>query len=221
MKNQIAPSMMCTDILKLKETIEVFEKNDIDYLHIDVMDGKFVPNYCLGTDYCKRLKKASKIPLDIHLMISEPENKIHYFEFSQGDYVSVHSESTNHLQRTLNFIKAKGAKAMVAFNPATDIACLKYVGDIIDGVLIMTVNPGYAGQPLVESCIKKITEVREFLDKNGFKHVEIEVDGNVSFENAKRMKQAGANIFVAGNSSIFRSDLTIEEGIHKLREAIQ
>lgn len=221
MKNMISPSMMCADIMALKETIQAFEKNRIEYLHIDIMDGSFVPNYCLGTDYCKKIKKVSNIPLDIHLMVENPENKLQYFDFSDGDYVSVHVESTRHLQRALQYIKSKGARAMVAINPATNIECLNYVLGDIDGVLVMTVNPGFAGQKLVEACIKKITYIREMLDKNGYEHVEIEVDGNVSFENAKRMKEAGANIFVAGTSSVFKSDMTLEEGIQNLREAIK
>lgn len=141
MKNKIAPSMMCADIFALKETLKVFEKNNIDYLHIDVMDGKFVSNYCLGTDYCKHLRKASQIPFDLHLMVDDPERKMDYFEIYEEDYVSIHAESTKGQQRVLHFIKSMGAKAMFAFNPVTDIASLKYVADIIDGVLIMTVTP--------------------------------------------------------------------------------
>ena len=220
MKSKITTSMMCADILNLKETLEVFERNGIEYLHIDVMDGCFVPNYCLGTDYCKRLKRASNIPLDIHLMVEKPEIKLPYFEFCEGDYVSVHAESTNHLQRVLRYIKSKGAKSMVALNPATSIDCLNYVLDDIDAVLVMTVNPGYSGQKLIEACIQKIADIRAMLDSKGYNHVEIEVDGNVSFENARRMRAAGANLFVAGTASVFKPDMTLQEGISALREAI-
>lgn len=219
--NKIAPSMMCADIANLKTVLEDFEKTGIEYLHIDIMDGSFVPNYTLGTDYCRALKKLTKIPLDIHLMIDEPERKISWFDIGEGDYVSVHIESTKHLQRTLAQIKDRGAKPMVALNPATPLVMLEHILDDIDAVLLMTVNPGFAGQKLVEATLKKITELREYLDNNGYSHIEIEVDGNVSFENAKRMKEAGANIFVVGSSSIFNSAYTLCEGIKKLRDVIK
>jgi len=219
MKSKISPSMMCADICKIQEILETFKKNEIEYLHIDIMDGVFVPNYTLGTDYCKALKKCSDIPLDIHLMIEEPEKKLSFFDIGKGDYVSVHAESTFHLQRVLTQIRSLGAKAMVAINPATPISAIEEVTDDIDAVLVMTVNPGFAGQKLVPQTLKKIRRIRDFLDSNGHSDVEIEVDGNVSFENAKLMKEAGANIFVAGTSSVFKSGLTLEEGISDLRNA--
>ncbi|MBO5069718.1 MAG: ribulose-phosphate 3-epimerase, partial [Roseburia sp.] len=202
MKSKISPSMMCADIMNMKPVLETFEKNGIEYLHIDIMDGQFVPNFTLGTDYCKLLKKNSSIPLDIHLMVENPQDKIDWFPIGEGDYVSVHVESTKHLQRVLALIKSKGAKPMVAINPATPLSAIEHVLDDIDGVLVMTVNPGFAGQKLVPATLKKITSLREYLDVNGYSQVEIEVDGNVSFENAKKMRAAGADIFVAGTSSV-------------------
>lgn len=221
LKSKITPSMMCADVFDIKETIAVFEKQNIEYLHIDVMDGQFVPNYQLGTDYCKMLKSHTNIPLDIHLMVENPENKLSWFDIGEGDYVSVHYETTKHLQRTLAAIKATGAKAMVAINPATPLCVLDYVLDDIDAVLIMTVNPGYAGQKLIPATIDKIKQLRELLDSKGYNNVEIEVDGNVNFPNAKLMRDAGANIFVAGSSSIFAKDDTVENNILKLREQIK
>lgn len=221
MKNKICPSMMCADIFDLKNIVSVFEKTNIDYLHIDIMDGCFVPNYTLGTDYCRMLKEHTGIPLDIHLMINEPENKIDWFPIEEKDFVSVHCESTNHLQRALSRIKEKGAKAMVALNPATPLCAVENVLDDIDAVLIMTVNPGYAGQKLIPSTLKKIKSVREFLDSRGYKDIEIEVDGNVSFENAVKMKNAGANMFVVGSSGIFKKDFSLEEGIERFRIAVK
>ncbi|MBQ8944937.1 MAG: ribulose-phosphate 3-epimerase [Clostridia bacterium] len=221
MKNKICPSMMCADIFDLKNIVFVFEKTNIDYLHIDIMDGCFVPNYTLGTDYCRMLKEHTGIPLDIHLMINEPENKIDWFPIEKKDYVSVHCESTNHLQRALSRIKEKGAKAMVALNPATPLCAVENVLDDIDAVLIMTVNPGYAGQKLIPSTLKKIKSAREFLDSRGYKDIEIEVDGNVSFENAVKMKNAGANMFVVGSSGIFKKEYSLEEGIERFRMAVK
>jgi len=220
-KKQISPSIMCVDFLKLESALRQMEQGGIEYLHVDIMDGSFVPNYTLGTDFVKALKKATAIPLDIHLMIDDPEAKLDWFRFGEGDYVSVHAESTRHLNKAIATIKAHGAKAMVAINPATPLCMLDSVLDDIDGVLVMTVNPGFAGQKLVESTLKKIRTLRDRLDQSGYAHIEIEVDGNVSFENAKRMNEAGANIFVAGTSSIFNPAFSLTDGIAKLREALQ
>jgi ribulose-phosphate 3-epimerase len=184
------------------------------------MDGEFVPNFTLGTDYCRILKKHADIPLDIHLMINDPENKLSWFDFGEGDYVSVHVESTKHLQRALSIIKSRGAKPMVAINPATPIEALEYVLDDICAVLVMTVNPGFAGQKMIPATLDKIRKLREYLDAKGYAGVEIEVDGNVSFTNAVLMKQAGANIFVGGTSSVFSSEGDICENIDRMRKGL-
>jgi len=213
--------MMCVDFMNVGTDLAIMEKHGIEYLHIDIMDGEFVNNYTLGTDFCKVMKKNSSIPLDIHLMIEKPENKLSWFEFGEGDYVSVHYESTKHIQRALQQIKQRGAKPMIALNPATPLEVLEWVLPDIDAVLLMTVNPGFAGQKLVPQTLEKITACRKFLDERGYPNVEIEVDGNVSFENARKMSDAGADIFVAGSSSMFAKDITLDEGIEKLREAIK
>ena len=221
MKKKIAPSLMCCDFFNLKEQIETFEKTGIELLHVDVMDGQFVPNIQLGTDLIKQIKSKTNIPIDYHLMVEKPEIVLNYFDaISEGDYVSIHYESTYHVQRVLTQIKNRGAKALIALNPATPICSIENILEDIDGVLIMSVNPGYAGQKLIPQCIKKIADLKEYLIKNGKEKVEIEVDGNVSFENAKIMSEAGADIFVSGSSSIFRKDLTLEQGVQKLREMI-
>jgi ribulose-phosphate 3-epimerase len=220
MQKKIAPSMMCVDFMKIGESVRELEACGVEYLHIDVMDGSFVPNYTLGTDFIKALKKNTKIPLDIHLMIDRPEEKLDWFAFGEGDYVSVHAESTPHLHRALAAIRARGAKAMAAINPATPLSAVECVLDDLDAILVMTVNPGYAGQKLVECTLKKIKQLRDYLDANGYAHIEIEVDGNVSFENAKRMSEAGANIFVAGSSSVFAKGATLAENTKRLREML-
>ena len=221
MDKKISPSIMCVDFFALEKTIRDFEENNIDLIHIDIMDGKFVSNYTLGTDFVKAIKKCTNIPLDIHLMIEDPENKINWFEFGEGDYVSVHYESTRHLNKALNMIREKGGKAMVAINPATPLSALESVLDDIDAVLVMTVNPGFAGQKLVKSTLKKIKKLREYLDKEGYSNIEIEVDGNVSFENAVLMNEAGANIFVAGTSSIFSKNGDLSENTKRLRDILK
>ncbi len=212
---------MCVDFIKLGETISAFEKCSIDYIHVDIMDGDFVPNFTLGTNFCNQLKKLTKIPLDIHMMINRPDEKLEWFDIANGDYVSVHYESTPHIHRVLQKIKAIGAKPMVAINPATPIYVLENLLELIDGVLVMTVNPGFAGQPLIPKAFDKIKAVREFLDNAGYPEIEIEVDGNVSFENAKKMSLAGTNIFVAGTSSIFKKELSLECGIAQLYDSVK
>lgn len=220
MQKKISPSIMCADFFQLDKYIKAFEKCNIDMIHVDIMDGSFVPNYTLGTDFIKALKRKTEIPLDIHLMINNPENKLDWFEFDENDYVAIHCESTPHLHKAISAIKNRRAKAMVAVNPATPICALESILDDIDAVLIMTVNPGFAGQKLIKSVLKKITQLRNYLDKNGYEHIEIEVDGNVSFENAALMSKAGSNIFVAGTSSIFTKDLKLEDAINKLKNCI-
>lgn len=220
MKRMISPSLMCADFMNLGDELKKLEKGNIEYLHVDIMDGVYVPNYTLGTDFVKRLHAATDIPLDLHLMIDEPTAKLDWFELREGDYVSVHYESCTHIQRALNLIRERGSKPMLALNPGTPLTALEELMPYIDGVLIMTVNPGFSGQKLVTSTLGKITRCREMLDRNGFTGVDIECDGNVSFENAKLMKDAGANIFVAGTSSIYSKADTLENNLAKLRAAI-
>lgn len=220
MKRMISPSLMCADFMNLGDELKKLEKGSIEYLHVDIMDGVYVPNYTLGTDFVKRLHAATDIPLDLHLMIDEPTAKLDWFELREGDYVSVHYESCTHIQRALNLIRERGAKPMLALNPGTPLTALEELMPYIDGVLIMTVNPGFSGQKLVTSTLGKITRCRRMLDENGYTGVDIECDGNVSFENAKLMKDAGANIFVAGTSSIYSKADTLENNLAKLRAAI-
>ncbi len=221
MKSLISPSLMCADFLKLGDELKKLEAAGIEYLHIDIMDGEFVPNFQLGTDFIKKLKAATTIPLDVHMMVKNSENKLDWIPFGEGDYVSVHYEACTHLQRALSMIRARGGKPMVALNPGTPLSVLEEILPDVDAILIMTVNPGFAGQKLIPSTLDKIRKLRKYLDENGYGHVEIECDGNVSFENAKKMRDAGANIFVAGTSSIYAKEGSFEENIEKLREAIQ
>lgn len=221
MKNQISPSIMCVDFFDLEQSIRAFEGAGIEYIHVDIMDGQFVPNFTLGTDFINQLKKHTKIPLDIHLMIENPEEKLSWFSFGEGDYVGIHYESTDHFKKALSMIRERGAKAMAVLSPATPFNVLEDSLDLLDAVLIMTVNPGFAGQKMIESTLPKISELRRYLDERGYSHIEIECDGNVSFENAKRMREAGANIFVGGSSSVFSKDGSIEENIAKLRKIIE
>lgn len=220
MDKKISPSLMCADFLHLGDELKVLEKYGIEYLHVDIMDGVFVSNYTLGTDFIKKIHRATDIPLDIHLMIDHPDTKLDWFEFKEGDYVSVHYEACTHVQAVLSNIHKRGAKTMLALNPGTPICVLEDLLPDLDAVLIMTVNPGFAGQKLVPQTLDKIRRLRRMLDENGYENVEIECDGNVSFENAKKMSDAGANIFVAGTSSIYSKEASFEENIKKFREVI-
>jgi len=208
--------MMCADFLNLEKSLRVFEELGIEYLHIDIMDGSFVPNFTLGTDYVRKLKKATSIPVDIHLMINRPEDKLEWFDFGKGDFVSFHYEATNHVHRTIQRIRLRGGKPMLALNPATPLCVLEDVIVDLAGVLIMTVNPGFAGQSLIPQTIDKVKRLKRL-----YPEVMIEVDGNVSFENAKLLKSAGADIFVAGSSSIFAENESLVHNIGKLRKCIE
>jgi ribulose-phosphate 3-epimerase len=220
MTGKISPSIMCADFRHLEENIKILEKAGVEYLHFDIMDGSFVPNFTLGPDLMKSVREITDIPFDIHLMVQQPENHIALFDLKPGDIVSVHQESTVHLQRTLQKIKDLGASAAVALNPATPIYSVEDVLDDIEVILIMTVNPGFAGQKLVPATLKKITHLKKYLSENGYGHIEIEVDGNVSYENARKMREAGADIFVAGTSSLFVKGIDILDSALELRKCI-
>ena len=212
---------MCAGILNLENVLREFEQSGTEYLHIDIMDGHFVPNYTLGTDYCRNLKKATDIPLDIHLMVEKPEKCIEWFDFGENDIVSVHMESTEELEKCFSLIRKRKAKAFAVLNPATPVSVLEPVLDQIDGVLVMCVNPGFAGQKMVPGSLEKIRDVRNILAEKDLEDIEIEVDGNVSFENAVKMSEAGADIFVAGSSSVFSDKFSVTEGMNMLRKAVE
>lgn len=221
MKGMISTSIMCADLANLEKDLRLLEEAGIEYIHVDIMDGSFVPNFTFGPDFCNTLRRTTKIPLDIHLMVNEPEKHINIFNPQPGDYIVVHQEATVHLQRTLSMIKETGAKVGVAINPATPLCMIEEVLADVDMILIMTVNPGFAGQKLVPSTLDKIKRLKKLLSETGHEDILIQVDGNVSFENARKMRDAGADIFVAGSSSVFKKELTIEEGAKKLRESIE
>ena len=220
-KAMLSPSMMCVPTWQdVTPIITEMQSCGVEYLHADVMDGVFVPNMMLGTECIKYLRKASPIPLDIHMMVDNPDEKIAWFDPQPGELVSIHAESTRHLQRVLAKIRDCGARPMVALNPATPLVMLEDVLADIDGVLVMTVNPGFAGQKLVPQTLEKIARLRKWLDDMGRPEVLIEVDGNVSYENSVKMRAAGADIFVCGTSSIFRKEGTITENVARLRQCV-
>lgn len=221
MRPLISASIMCSDLLNMEAHVRELERGGCDYIHVDIMDGEFVPNYTMGTDLVHCLHQTTRIPLDIHLMVENPEVKLDYFELAPDDVVSVHVESTRHIQKALGIIRQKGARASAALNPATPLCYLDYLYDDLDMVLIMAVNPGFAGQKMVPSTLDKIVQLKSQLELAGKTDIAINVDGNVSFENAVKMARAGADIFVAGTSSIYNQALPFAENVLKLRNAIK
>lgn len=210
--------MMCSDLIDLKETIKIFEEQGVEYLHIDMMDGNFVPNFGLGVDYIRGLRKLTNIPLDLHLMIKDPEYKLQWIGIKETDIVSIHYESSFQVQRVLDWLVPFGCKRFLAINPATPVNVLEEVLDYIDGINLLMVNPGFAGQKIVPSTLKKARKVTDLLKRENRESITIEVDGNITLENAKILRNIGANIFVAGSSSLFKDGInSYAENIKKLR----
>lgn len=218
---RISASIMCGDFLHMEECLSQLECAGIEMLHLDIMDGRFVPNITLGTCVIDQIRRKTKIPFDYHLMIERPEEKLGYFDIRPGDYVSVHCESTCHLQRILQRIKAMGAHPGAALNPATPMTFAYEVLEDVDYILIMTVNPGFSGQKMIPHTLKKIREAEQYLSDNGYPETEIQVDGNVDFANARKMREAGAGIFVAGSSGLFVKGMEFQESAELLRRCIE
>jgi ribulose-phosphate 3-epimerase len=200
---KIAPSILSADFSRLGEEVRAVEAGGADYIHVDVMDGHFVPNITIGPLVVEAVRKITHLPLDVHLMISNPEMYIPEFAKAGADIIVIHAEATVHLHRALQLIKSFGKKAGVALNPGTSLSTLEYVLSDLDLVLLMTVNPGFGGQSFIEACIPKIQSLRGMLDRMGLE-TELEVDGGVKTDNIDRISHAGADVFVAG-SAVFGS----------------
>lgn len=213
----IAPSILSADFANLTQEIEKVEKAGCDWLHVDVMDGHFVPNITIGPPVIRCLNKIATVPLDVHLMITDPDRYLEDFAEAGASYITVHTEACIHLQRTLAHIRKLGKKAGVSLNPATPPEVLQYVLDDLDLVLIMSVNPGFGGQKFIPAILPKITKLREMFEKAGKKDIRISVDGGINNETAKLVTAAGADVLVAG-SSIYGS-ANVKEAISNLRKA--
>ena len=218
---KIAPSILSADFARLGDEVRAVAAGGADYIHIDVMDGHFVPNITIGPLVVAAVKKVTQLPLDVHLMIANPDLYIADFARAGADIIVVHAEATHHLHRTVQLIKSLGKRAGVSLNPATPLNCLDYVLEDLDLVLLMTVNPGFGGQSFIEACLPKIHALRGMLDKRGL-DTELEVDGGVKTDNIDRISHAGANVFVAG-SAVFGSSYyatTIAELKRRAREPV-
>ncbi|THE14430.1 ribulose-phosphate 3-epimerase [Bacillus timonensis] len=202
---KIAPSILSADFAKLGEEIKDVENGGADYIHVDVMDGHFVPNITIGPLIVEAIRPITKLPLDVHLMIENPDQYIPAFAKAGADFLTVHVEACPHLHRTIQLIKSHGVKAGVVLNPATPVDSIKHVIEDIDLVLLMTVNPGFGGQKFIHSVLPKIEEVAQMVKEKNL-NVEIEVDGGVNQETAKLCVQAGANVLVAGSAIYGQED---------------
>jgi len=200
---KIAPSILSADFSRLGEEVKAIEAAGADYVHVDVMDGRFVPNITIGPLVVEAVRKVTPLPLDVHLMIVEPERYVESFAKAGADIIVVHAEATVHLHRAIQMIRSLGKKAGVSLNPSTPLNVLDYVLEDLDLVLLMTVNPGFGGQSFIEACIPKIQALRGMMDKRGVE-AELEVDGGVKTDNIGRISRAGADVFVAG-SAVFNS----------------
>lgn len=204
MSHLIAPSLLSADFANLQKDIEMLNNSQADWFHIDVMDGVFVPNISYGFPVIKQIKKYAKRPLDVHLMIVEPDRYIERFRELGADWISVHYEACPHLHRSIQLIRSTGAKAGLVLNPHTPVSLLKDIVSEADYVLLMSVNPGYGGQKFINNTFNKIKELKNLLIEKNCKTL-IEVDGGVTLENAPRLFEAGADVLVAGNT-VFSSD---------------
>jgi len=215
METRIAPSILSADFAKLGEEVRSAEQAGADWIHVDVMDGHFVPNLTLGPLIVSAIKPHTSLPLDVHLMIENPDAYIPAFAKAGADVITVHVEACPHLHRTLQLIASLGVKAGVALNPHTPLAMIEHVLGDLDMVLLMTVNPGFGGQRFIPSVLPKIGDLRQMLDARDLQHVEIEVDGGITPETSVLVRDAGANVLVAGNAFYNAPDRA--EAVRKIR----
>lgn len=214
---KIAPSILSADFARLGEQVEAISRAGADYVHVDVMDGHFVPNISFGSAVMKSLDKLETAPYDVHLMIENPDAYIGDFVTEKTEYIVVHQEACRHLHRTVQNIKSHGIKAGVALNPATPVSSLECILEELDLVLIMSVNPGFGGQKFIPKALEKIKELDAIRKEKGYSFV-IEIDGGISTDNIKMVSDAGCDIFVAG-SAVFKAD-DLEKRICEFKKAI-
>jgi len=211
----VAPSILSADFARLGEEIAAVEAAGADWLHVDVMDGRFVPNLTIGPPVVKALRKVTKLPLDCHLMIVEPEKYVDAFAEAGADTITIHVEACTHLHRTLCHIRSLGKRAGVTMNPSTHEDSIRYVMEVVDQVLVMSVNPGFGGQSFLTSALPKVRAIRAMIDATG-RPIDLEIDGGITAETAPLAIAAGARVLVAGNA-VFNAPGGYAKGIASLR----
>lgn len=217
MNKLLSASIMCADLMNMQSSIKEIENAGVDWLHVDVMDGDFVPNITLGFDTVNAVKAVSNIPLDVHMIVSEPIRFIDMMKLTGEDYITVHYEACKDIEKTLRYIRQKGCKVGLAINPQTPLSdAEKYLG-LIDMLLVMTVNPGFAGQKIFDGAFEKATQVRQRLNELGYSDMLIQVDGNISPENGMKLSRCGADVFVLGTSSLFIKGKNMKDSAESFR----
>ena len=216
---KISASLMCVNWLKAEEEIQILNEENIDLLHIDVIDGRYAPDFTMGTSIINCFRDIFKRPFDYHLMVEEPSRIFETFDIRDGDSFAIHQECCRNLHRDLITLRQMGAKVGVALSPATPISTLDYIIEDLDHVLLMTVNPGFKGQALVPQAVSKIKDLKDYIDNRGL-DVAIHVDGNVSIENIPTMVSNGGDTLISGSSGMFMKEMRLKESIKIFREAI-
>lgn len=214
---KISPSILSADFARLGEEVQAVEQAGADYIHVDVMDGHFVPNITIGAPVVKALRPITSLPLDVHLMIENPDKYIPDFASAGADIITVHQEAVPHLHRTIQLIHSLGKRAGVSLNPATPVDTLELILAEVDMVLLMTVNPGFGGQSFIPFTLEKIARMRSMIERSG-RNIELEVDGGVNAENIAEIAKAGADVFVAGSAVFNGKDYT--RNLAALRTAV-
>jgi len=219
-KVEISASVMCINWLNAGADLDALEREGVDYLHFDIIDGSFAPDFTMGSSIINRFREATKLRSEYHLMVEEPNRLFDSFDVVPGDHFIIHQECCRNLHRDLVALRRKGVDVGVAIAPGTTLDALEYIIEDVDQVLVMTVDPGYMGQALVPQTLRKVEKLRSMINNLGL-DIKISVDGNVSFENVPEMVAVGADILVGGSSGLFRQDMSIESSIRYLREGIE
>ena len=219
-KGKLSASLMCADLMNMERDVRLLEENGADYLHIDIMDAHFVPNLTFGPDFVAALRKITNLPFDIHLLMEEPHVIIRSLDIREGDIVTIHCECNESIMENVAFVKRKGAKFGLAFNPDTEIDCYKKYLSYADILLLMMIVPGFAGSTMIHGMAEKVKRTRLYLDEKGYGNIEISVDGSVSCEKAKTFKNLGASIFVGGTAGLFIKGCNLSNSIKAFKKCV-